>query len=349
MKRILVLLLLLHHQCIGQLTQFQIEGRIDTSVYKPDRMILVYRNSAMVYVFDTISVKGNQFLFSGQLPEASRFKLTIEPDTNALPLTTQRKWDLTFTMENCHARLHISSIGKWLLEGSNCHDDEKTFRKLLATATKLLKGQERIKQERHLIDSFIRENPRSYYSLILFSEKVRAAKDAGDLLTLFHRFPMHLQQGSTGKMIQARIEKLTSLGNGALAFDFALPTLQGDTVRLSDFRGKYVLLHFWASWCNPCRQENVFLKKAYSQNTSASLVFIGISLDEDRASLEKAIVSDQLNWLQVSSLSGFETEVSKQYGVSGIPRNFLIDPAGKIVAADFRGDGILSRIQGMMQ
>lgn len=349
MKKILVLLLLVHHQCIGQPTQFHMEGRIDTSSFKPARMILVYRNSTMVYVFDTIAVKGDQFSFSGQLPEASRFKLTIEPDTNALPLITQKKWELMFTMENCHANLQISSIGKWLLEGSNCHDDEKAFKNLLATATKLLKGQERIKRERHLIDSFIRENPRSYYSLILFSEKVRAAKEAGDLLALFHRFPAHFQQGSTGKMIQARIEKLASLGNGAIAFDFKLPTLQGDSIRLSDFRGKYVLLHFWASWCNPCRQENVYLKKAYLQNSSDSLVFIGISLDEDRASLEKAILSDQLNWLQVSSLSGFETEESKQYGVSGIPRNFLIDPTGKIVAADFRGDGILARIQGIMQ
>lgn len=349
MKRILILLLLIHHLCIGQQSEFRIDGRIDTSAYKPDRMILVYRSSSMAYVFDTISVKGDRFSFHGQLPEASRFKLIIEPDSSARHLSTQRKWDINFTMENCLATLQISSIGKWLLKGSSCHEDEMALRRLLLQSTKLFKGQERIEKERHIIDSFIRERPMSFYGLILFSEKVRASKQAGNLGEMFALLPAYFQNGLTGAMIRERVEKLASLERGAVAFDFKLPTLNGDSIRLSDFRGKYVLLHFWASWCNPCRQENVFLKKAYLQNASDSLVFIGVSLDEDRESLEKAIRADQLGWLQVSSLSGFETAVSKQYGVSGIPRNFLIDPMGKIVASDFRGDGIYARIQEIMQ
>lgn len=346
---ILILGLLISVTCFSQMSSFSIDGKIDTSVYKAHRMILVYQGISMDYIFDTILVKGDRFTFSGCLPEASRFKLTVEPDSSLPSMKGKRKFDILFSMENCAASLTISERNRWVLEGSNCHTDESLFKRMLTERVKGLKGNDRIMRERSLIDSFIRAVPGSYYSLILYAEKVRTAKETGDLKQFFPLLPHDFQNGYTGISLLSRLEKLNQVSVGQKAQDFSLPDLTGKRVYISDFRGKYVLLHFWASWCNPCRQENVFLKKAYALNKNDSLVFVGVSLDEDREKLLSAIKADQIDWLQLSAFKGFEVEAAKKYGIIGIPRNFLIDPTGRIIATDLRGDKIYERIQLLMR
>lgn len=346
---ILILSLLISVSGFGQMSRFIIDGKIDTSAYKANRMILVYQGVSMDYVFDTILVKGDRFTFSGSLPEASRFKLTVEPDTSLTRMKGKRKFDILFSMENCMASLTISERNRWALEGSNCHIDEALFKRMLTERVRGLKGNDRILHERFLTDSFIRAIPGSYYSLILFAEKVRTAKETGDLVQFFSLLPNSFQNGFTGVSLLSRIEKLHQVSVGQKAQDFSMADLTGKKVHLSDFRGKYVLLHFWASWCNPCRQENVFLKQAYARNKNESLVFIGVSLDEDKQKLMNAIMDDQIGWMQLAALKGFEVDAAKKYGIIGIPRNFLIDPTGRIIANDLRGDKILERIQLLMR
>lgn len=346
---IMVFGLLLSITCIGQKRSFSIDGKIDTSAYKAHRVILVYQGVSMDYVFDTLLVKGDRFRFSGALPEASRFKLTVEPDSSLIRMKGKRKFDLLFSMENCEASLTISERNRWVLEGSNCHKDELMFKGMLTERVKGLKGNDRIIRERSLTDSFIRAIPNSYYSLILYAEKVRTAKETSDLAQIFSLLPDHFQNGFTGVSLLSRIEKLNQVSIGQKAQDFTLPDLSGKRVNLSDFRGKYVLLHFWASWCNPCRQENVFLRQAYARNKKDSLVFVGVSVDEDRQKLISAIQADQIGWLQLSAFKGFEVDAAKKYGIIGIPRNFLIDPTGNIIATDLRGEMIIERIQLLMR
>ena len=160
--------------------------------------------------------------------------------------------------------------------------------------------------------------------------------------------PNYFQNGFTGVSLFSRIEKLNQVSVGQKAQDFSLPDLSGKRVNLSDFRGMYVLLHFWASWCNPCRQENIFLRQAYARKKNDSLVFVGVSVDEDRQKLISAIQADQIGWLQLAAFKGFEVEAAKKYGIIGIPRNFLIDPTGRIIASDLRGEKIYDRIKLLM-
>jgi len=347
MKTIQLLFILLISSCFcfGQQGKFHIQGKIDTSAYRPSRMILIYKNHSMDYVFDTLRVVRDEFVFSGQLPEASRFKLSVEPDTSITSMNGKGKWELSFTMENCNAYLLITERGKWTLKGSECHFDEKLFRKVLLDQTKRLKGNDRIFMERSVIDSFIRAKPASFFSLILFSEKVRSAKETANLPEIFALLPFHFQNGVMGHHIKERIKKLTELGIGKLATDFSLPDLSGKLVSLSDFKGKYVMLHFWASWCNPCRQENGFLRQAYLLNNTDSLVFVGVSLDDERSALVKAIEADRIEWMQLAAFKGFDVEAATRYGIIGIPRNFLIDPVGRIIASDLRGEKIYDRIR----
>lgn len=118
---------------------------------------------------------------------------------------------------------------------------------------------------------------------------------------------------------------------GEIAPDFTLATPQGDSISLSDYRGKYVLIDFWASWCRDCRKENpavVDLNRKYSGNKFA---IIGVSMDKDKAAWLKAIEKDGLTWTQVSDLKGWQSVPAPAYEIKWIPTNFLIDPDGKVI------------------
>jgi peroxiredoxin len=126
--------------------------------------------------------------------------------------------------------------------------------------------------------------------------------------------------------------------------------VQDDTlsrpVALSSFRGKYVLIDFWASWCGPCRQENPNVVKAFNQFAPKGFTVLGVSLDQPGAKQKwiDAIRKDGLTWTQVSDLKYWDNAAARLYGVRGIPQNYLIDPAGKIVAKNLRGEELLKKL-----
>jgi thiol-disulfide isomerase/thioredoxin len=127
---------------------------------------------------------------------------------------------------------------------------------------------------------------------------------------------------------------------GALITDFAQPDTTGRPVLLSSFKGRYVLVDFWASWCGPCRQESPFLVKAYQAFSPKNFTILSVSLDKSRSNWVKAIQDDHLTWSHVSDLKYWQNEVAKRYAISSIPFNMLLDPAGRILALNLRGDNL---------
>jgi peroxiredoxin len=132
---------------------------------------------------------------------------------------------------------------------------------------------------------------------------------------------------------------------GEQAPEITLPDGTGKTVTLSSFRGKFVLVDFWASWCGPCRGENPVVVAAYNRFKDRNFTILGVSLDNNKDAWQKAIKDDGLIWTQVSDLKGWTSAAAVAYSVQSIPANFLIDPNGKIIARNLRGNQLEETLQ----
>lgn len=189
--------------------------------------------------------------------------------------------------------------------------------------------------------SFIKANPNSQVSLdALWGMKMVDLPQYATVAPLYEGLSSALKNTPQGQEYGKLVQGLKAVAIGALAPDFTQQTPDGKTVSLRDYRGKYVLIDFWASWCGPCRQENPNVAKAYAAYKGRNFEVLGVSLDDEkqRAKWVKAIADDQLTWTQVSDLRGWENAAARSYAVSGIPQNYLIDPTGKIIAANLKGE-----------
>lgn len=166
---------------------------------------------------------------------------------------------------------------------------------------------------------------------------------ADSLLKLVERTPAG--QFTRTKELRKRINILLSQKVGSKAPDFVQPDTTGKLISLSSMKGKYVLIDFWASWCAPCRAENPFLLKAYARFKDKGFTILSVSLDDNRKAWLNAVKQDNLMWAQVGDLKAEANEVAKLYAVKAIPANFLIDPQGKIVAKNLRGDQLEKQLE----
>lgn len=141
--------------------------------------------------------------------------------------------------------------------------------------------------------------------------------------------------------ILEQIERRKRISTGVFAPAFTLPNQQGDTIALAHFRGKYVLLDFWASWCGPCRMEIPNLKKAWQQFHPKGLEIVSISIDYTREAWYKALQQEQMPWTQLFS----QAKVNAQYQVDAVPFTLLLDPQGKIIALNLRGEKLLEKLK----
>ena len=158
--------------------------------------------------------------------------------------------------------------------------------------------------------------------------------------SIYEGFTDAVRESVQGEEVGERIAILSRIEVGNYAPGFEQKSVDNQQVTLASYKGKYVLLEFWASWCGPCRAESPNVLNAYNTYKNKGFDVLSVSLDHEKKNWEAAIQKDGLLWTQVSDLKGWKNEVATLYGVQAVPANFLIDPNGKIIAENLRGDAL---------
>jgi peroxiredoxin len=144
----------------------------------------------------------------------------------------------------------------------------------------------------------------------------------------------------TSRLLQERIARFRATALGAIAPPLSGPTPAGETIALADLRGRHVLVDFWASWCPPCRIENRHYVELYRTYRDAGFEILAVSVDQNERAWKQAIAQDQATWKHLSDLSGWRTPLAAAYNIAALPANFLLDPDGRIIAKNLRGDAL---------
>lgn len=195
--------------------------------------------------------------------------------------------------------------------------------------------------------SYIDKHPTAYLSAHLLRGYLRSL-NTQKLTAYYNQFPEKIK-ASAGKTIHEELERRKLGVEGTMAADFSAPDINGQPLKLSDYRGKYVLIDFWASWCLPCRKGNPHLKKLYAEYKDKGFEIIGISDDDSKPDAwKKAVAQDDigmwkhvlrgLDWEKLRAGIYNERDISKKYGISSLPTKILIDPNGKVIARYEGGD-----------
>lgn len=185
---------------------------------------------------------------------------------------------------------------------------------------------------------FLDANPNSFASLIVVNDQMGVENPKFE--ERFNKLSPRVRSLSLAKTLQTQLNAQKTVAIGNHAIDFVMDDDSGKPVSLSSFKGKFVLLDFWASWCGPCRAEMPFLNEIYQKYKDKNFEVVAVSIDSKKEHWLKAIKEDKMSWVQLSDLKGYKNDAALKYGVSAIPRNFLINPEGIVIAQDLRGEDI---------
>ncbi|WP_343561790.1 TlpA disulfide reductase family protein [Sphingobacterium sp.] len=302
---------------------------------------------------DTVQIQKDKFVWEADMPEPQKVYLMFP----------SRYAELFLEAGNISITGQADSLHLLKAKGSKIQAEAERYQATLkdlekqsnplyqqwgkGTAAEQLKLEQQLDaistERRARAAAYTTAHPKSAFSLSLVADR-SAMGSYEEVKPLYDLLDKSVLAMAAGKQLTERLDVLKRSALGATMLDFTQNDPDGKPISFSSFKGKYVLVDFWASWCGPCRAENPNVLKAYNKYKDDNFTVIGISLDDNAEKWKKAIKDDGMPWSQVSSLKGFENEVSTYYGIQGIPSSLLVDPNGKIIARNLRGASLQQKL-----
>lgn len=339
MKKIVLSVLILSPLALFAQTNFTIKGKVNDPANEPLKVYMNYNNGEKYPPTDSAEVKNGQFEISGTMKTGDYNNASFSVGKSRMSNTAVNQRLTLFVTKGDNVTLEISGTDarKATITGSK---QSEVYRLMQDSLSRTKNVEDYLVIFKRLIGQY----PDSKMALTLFAGKFGSnlskqyPTKMAEIQQLYSMFTPRLRATKEGMTRGEAIEAVSHLIVGGTLLDFTSKTAAGKVVKLSDFRGKYVLVDFWASWCIPCRAEFPFLKKAYARFKNKNFEIVGYSIDNDKSLWVSAMENDDVPWINVSNLIGGADPIAQSYQVNAVPSNFLIGPDGKVIAVNLRGE-----------
>lgn len=305
----------------GYVINGTVENMLDGAIY-----LKSFRNK-MFFDVDTAEIKNGKFTFEGEVDQPLLYGLATE----------NMNYPLQLFLENTRMDVTIGNDGETIAVQNS------------PVNTVFQENKTKVNGKGFNIDSLVSKYPDSPAAAFYLYRYFTYQLPLDQLKATRAKLAPALQSSPYVKDLDGIIKQLENVQIGKTAPEFSLPDTAGVSVSLADFRGKYVLLDFWASWCPPCRRENPNVVKAFQDYKDKNFTIIGISLDNNKDKWMKAIADDKLTWTHLSDLKYWDSEIPALYGVRGIPANVLLDPNGVIIAKNITGEELHNTLKEVIK
>ena len=357
MKKYFLLLFLLPAIAIAQTATKKVKSKaiqVTAPVLKPADEFLItgtitgYPDSSSIDVINPNTgtpeasgkIMAGKFMLKGKspVPEYKILAVNSQPPYLSLFLDNSAI-TITATKETFEAAV---------VKGSVSHNEFVQFTQMTKPYEQLFTGaaadEALIKKASAEIEQFARKHPGSYVAPLAIYRHNQITTNNELMEELYNNLAAPVKTGSIGNYVASLIKESKKHPIGKPLADFSQEDTAGVPVSLSAFRGKYVLVDFWASWCGPCRQENPNLVAMYQKYKNKNFTVLGVSLDKTKQPWLDAIKNDGLSWSHVSDLKGWNNAVSTKFEIFSIPQSFLLDPQGNVVAKNLRGPALEAKL-----